>query len=116
MHYSMFIDDERFPSDKSSRHFQWITRSSQESIEIMKKFGCPIFISFDHDLGGDDTSMKVVHWMIDLDLNSSNYGELFIPENFMFDVHSQNPIGAKNIKQTLNSYLRFREENANIRV
>jgi hypothetical protein len=34
----------------------------------------------------------------------------FISQNFRFVIHSQNPIGAKNIEQLLSRYLQFRLE------
>ena len=113
MSYSLFIDDDRFPSDHSVREFH-ISRTSAEAIQTMKSYGCPEFISFDHDLGGDDTSMQVVNWMINQDLDQITFGMSFIPEDFAFTVHSQNPVGAKNIEELLNSYLRFRSENGNV--
>lgn len=113
MSYSLFIDDERYPSDHSVRDFV-IARSSEESIQIIHKNGCPEFISFDHDLGGDDTAMRVVKWLIDIDINGCFLGLPFIPANFSFDVHSQNPVGAKNIKELLNSYLEFRSKDGNL--
>src|SRR5574343_1662990 len=110
MTYSLFIDDERFPPEKSVRDFA-IARTSQEAINMMKEYVCPEFISFDHDLGGDDTAVIVVNWMINKDLDRRSYGidDLFIPNDFQFDVHSQNPVGAKNIRELLNSYLTFRK-------
>lgn len=54
MTYKLFIDDERYPVDPC----QWmVKRSSHEAIFVIKDYGVPSFISFDHDLGGDDTSM-----------------------------------------------------------
>jgi hypothetical protein len=50
MSYKMFIDDERFPVSDD-----WvIVRSSQEAIDTVLAKGFPSYISFDHDLGGDD--------------------------------------------------------------
>lgn len=110
----MFIDDERFPSETSEKDFL-VVRSSNEAIASIVLLGCPSFISFDHDLGGDDTAMIVVYWMIEQDLDAREKGQKFFADNFDFTVHSQNPIGAKNIKETLNSYLRFRNsENGNL--
>lgn len=103
--YNMFLDDERNPVLIKSFD---IVRSSDEAISHMQDKGCPRFISFDHDLGGDDTAMRVVHWMIDHDLELC--GE-WIPFDFSFYVHSQNPIGAENIANTLQRYLDFREAN-----
>jgi len=97
----MYIDDIRTP--KSSK-FNIIVRSSHDAIEFMMKHGCPSYISFDHDLGVYDTSMNIVHFMIKRDLDNNG----FIPEDFTFNVHSANPVGAKNITETLQSYLKFR--------
>lgn len=95
----LFIDDERMPPTDS---YEWeIARSSNEAINFITCFGCPEFISFDHDLGDDDTSMIIIHWLIENDLNMPG----FIPPNFSFFVHSQNPIGKKNIIGLLKSYL-----------
>lgn len=94
----LFIDDERFPPE--GKDFA-IVRSSAEAIEFVKINGCPSFISFDHDLGGDDTSMKFIWWLIDSHLD----GNVAIPENFSFYVHSQNPIGARNITELLNGFI-----------
>ena len=65
--YWLFIDDERPLPDrwKSSA----AARSSDEAIALMDKRGCPRGISFDHDLGGDDTAMRVVNWMIKKDMD-----------------------------------------------
>jgi hypothetical protein len=109
MQFSMFIDDERFPPDAwPSAHPLLLARSSEDSIYLMQRHGCPAFISFDHDLGGEDTAMKVVNWMINQDMDIRHYGLLFIPTDFSFVVHSQNPVGAKNITELLNRYLAFR--------
>ena len=93
----LYIDDIRNPKDDS-----FVARSSAEAIEFLQKFGCPGFISFDHDLGGDDTAMAVVNWMIEKDLDSS--GDWF-NKDFTFNVHSANPVGAANIEGKLDSYL-----------
>jgi len=98
--YRLYIDDIRTPKNA----FDIITRTSKESIRIMENEGCPEFISFDHDLGGEDTSMIVVKWMVEQDLDNPG----FIPDNFKFNVHSANPVGAANIEGYLNAYIRTR--------
>jgi hypothetical protein len=102
----LFLDDERFPAGDE---FWLIARSSMEAINTCKLLGCPSFISFDHDLGGDDTAMVFVHWLINYDLDHPG----FIPDDFSFEVHSQNPIGKANIEGLLNSYLKQRISNSN---
>ena len=94
----LYIDDIRNPKGE----FDAVVRTSEEAINWMTFYGCPEFISFDHDLGGTDTAMTVVKWMIENDLNEN---ELFIPDNFTFFVHSANPVGAANIAGYLDSYL-----------
>ncbi|MDB5781272.1 cyclic-phosphate processing receiver domain-containing protein [Caballeronia mineralivorans] len=99
--YRLFIDDLRDPVLSS-----WtIARASAEAITLLETRGCPCEISFDHDLGGDDTAMAVVKRLIEMDLNA---GGRFIPDDFAFSVHSANPVGRENIAGLLNAYLRHR--------
>jgi len=99
---NLYIDDIRTPKNK----FDIITRSSKETIKLMRNYGCPSFISFDHDLGGEDTSMIIIKWMVEHDMNLREKGKSFIPNDFSFNVHSANPVGAKNIEGYLKSYLK----------
>jgi len=101
--YTMYLDDIREPKND----YTVIARTSQEAIDYLTcPLGCPAFISFDHDLGGDDTAMRVIKFMIERDLDMN--GE-FIPKDFEFNVHSANPVGAANINGYLNCYLNQKE-------
>lgn len=102
----LFIDDLRDSSYVNNNNNLTTVRSSREAIDFVSNFGCPDFISFDHDLGGDDTAMIFVKWLIEKDMD--NNGEI-IPSNFSFNVHSQNPVGKQNIESYINGYLRHRE-------
>lgn len=104
--YKMFIDDERFPVDPS----MVVVRSFDEAVAYAIEHGCPVFISFDHDLGMGKTGYDFANWLIDTDLD--NLG--FMPETFHFDVHSQNPIGARNIREALNGYIAFRNASRHV--
>ena len=96
----LFIDDLRFPVDDS-----WvIVRSSHEALEYIEANGCPDIISFDHDLGGDDTSMVFLHRFLDLDMD----GIINIPTGFTYHIHSANPVGVKNIDGLLSGYLKHK--------
>lgn len=96
--YKLFIDDERDPVTDD-----WIVaRSSAEAIAIMTEHGMPNEIAFDHDLGGDDTSIRILGWMVEGLLHD----ELKIPADFIFSVHSQNPIGAENIRSQMNQIVK----------
>ena len=89
MSYKLFIDDLRFPVTDD-----WvIARQSGDVINIVQQNGFPQEISFDHDLGYDDTSIRFLHRIAEALMD----GKLTIPENFTYHVHSQNLVGAKNI-------------------
>jgi len=98
--YRLFIDDERDPVCPNC----WIVvRSSDHAIKVVASLGLPVEIAFDHDLGGDDTSIKFINWLMDGLLD----GNLILPENFKYSVHSQNPIGANNIKHKMDALINF---------
>ncbi|RKR45958.1 cyclic-phosphate processing receiver domain-containing protein [Paraburkholderia sp. BL17N1] len=105
MGYRLFIDDLRDSVDPT-----WtIARSSAEAIALLLQDGCPEEISFDHDLGGEDTAMAVAKRLIDLDLDAKG---AFIPPTFRFWVHSANPVGAANLQALLDRYLGLRGASA----
>jgi hypothetical protein len=96
----LFLDDERFPPDGPD---WWIVRDMPEAIQYMEAHGCPLFISFDHDLGeGKHTGADLARWMVNRDLDTDGK---FIPSEFTYYVHSQNPVGATNITGWLDGYL-----------
>lgn len=105
MGWKLFLDDERWPKEDGWR----IIRSSFDAIETIKVEGMPQEIAFDHDLGiaynddgeYEDTSMRLIWWIIDQHYD----GNLEIPEGFKYSVHSQNPIGAANIKGLMDGFL-----------
>jgi len=104
----MYLDDIRIPSDPSFI----IVRSFSEAVSFVMKNGVPSFISFDHDLGMKDgelleTGYDFAKWLVENDLN----GVIKIPEDFSFNVHSANPVGAKNIESYINNYIKFKKEN-----
>lgn len=104
MTWKMFIDDERFPVDES----MIIVRSFEEAIEKININGCPICIYFDHDIGeGQFTGYDLAKWLIEKDLDNN---QEFIPEDFTFEIHSQNPVGRENIYGLLNSYLVYKNK------
>lgn len=100
---ALFLDDERFPPQKSNLDFI-IARDVSAAKDIYKSWKIN-FISFDHDLGeNQETGLEFANWLINQDLDNAG----FISDDFTFYVHSQNPIGKKNIEDKLNSYLSFR--------
>ncbi len=70
-------DDARSPNMASFRYppdDTWtIATSSKEAIEIVQREGFPAEMGLDHDLGGDDTVMRFLWWLVD------NYGDTNAP-------------------------------------
>lgn len=106
MSYILFIDDERDPSyvgltDKDNYK---VARTSQAAIDMVKEFGVPNFIHFDHDLGWNegtfDTTMRFLEWLILYDMDKN-----IISETILWAVHSMNPVGAENLDRKMYNYM-----------
>lgn len=98
--WRLFIDDERNPIEQN-----WIiARSSEEAIEYVKLVGTfPKEIAFDHDLGGDDTSMKFINWMTEMLIEDNKYK---FHSDFNYTIHSQNPVGKMNIEGLMENLIK----------
>ena len=80
----------------------WIVvRSSVEAIQVVSELGFPSFISFDHDLGGEDTSMVFLRRLV----NEVWDGKESPPN---YQIHSANPVGAENILAFMESWKKSR--------
>jgi hypothetical protein len=101
----IFLDDEREPVNS----LDWyVVRSYSEFIDcVLTNHEEPLeYISFDHDLGCDSLSgYDCVKWLCDLDM--ARRGTVLGPE-FKWYVHSQNPVGTKNINEYLSGYLEYK--------
>lgn len=95
--YQLFIDDERWPSQPN----QFMVRSSREAQLAVQYYGVPQSIAFDHDLGGDDTAIIFINWFE----NQVVDGNLILPPDFSYTVHSANPIGADNIRSRMDQLI-----------
>lgn len=95
--YRLFIDDERYPK---SPHWL-IARTSYDAIRFTREFGLPTEIAFDHDLGGRDTAIIYINWLEDFLLDN----EIEFPLGFTYSIHSQNPIGAANMKSKMDQLI-----------
>ena len=91
--YKLFIDDVRDAPD----NLWTVCRSSHQAIEHIKVYGMPAFISFDHDLGGEDTTMLFLRRLV----NELWDGKETQPE---YRIHSANPVGSENIKSFMESW------------
>ena len=94
MTWNLYIDDIRFPpADR-----EWIVcRSSQEALDRVAEMGMPQFISFDHDLGEEDTTMVFLCRMV-----NEVWDGVSVPPDYQ--IHSANPVGAENIRSFMDSW------------
>lgn len=126
MKYKLYLDDLRYPD----LHEDWrIARNYHDAVWMVKNYGLPYHISFDHDLAD-------VHYMLD-----SEYGPLdefmdgqtrvtgpkeftgydfakwfcqWVMDNdislghFTWAVHSANPVGAANITHYMTNFMKDR--------
>ncbi|HUH26208.1 MAG TPA: cyclic-phosphate processing receiver domain-containing protein [Flavobacterium sp.] len=74
-------------------------RSYAEFVFYIQQNGLPDFISFDHDLGLEESGFDCAKWLVNYCLETN----LRLPE---FEVHSQNPVGKQNIESLLNNFKR----------
>ncbi len=100
----LYLDDIRVPH--TSR--DWIiARSCDEAKAHCLEHGVPSLISFDHDLGDQVPSgFDFAKWLVE---NDMDHHGAFLPEDFSFNVHSANVVGAENITGLLARYLEFRK-------
>ena len=104
MRWSLFLDDERFPADENS---DWIIiRTGEEAMMRIQELGFPHRMSLDHDLGegimtGYDFIRAFSNFVMD---GNVTYGDVNFKEIDVY-VHSQNPIGAENIRKYWESFI-----------
>lgn len=98
-----FLDDEREPPAQLDRHWS-IFRTGESMIAHIARFGLPDGISFDHDLGeGIMSGHDVIKELVEMALD----GNLPYTTELQYDVHSQNPVGAKNIHAAMNDLMKI---------
>ncbi len=99
--YILFLDDHRDPPDKL-KNVSIIARSYDDAVSVLKWCGVPMIISFDHDLGEGKTGYDFAKYFCDQVLD----GKINLDLNeFDFTVHSENPVGAKNIEAYMDNFI-----------
>ena len=94
----LFIDDVRVPDENTV-----LARSVPEALHLIRDNGFPSRISFDHDLGDNtETGYDFLNLIIEKVLDK----EWQIPNDFSFEVHSDNPVGSENIRLKFNNFLK----------
>jgi hypothetical protein len=118
MKWILFLDDIRFPVDASlafsKDELVIIARSMDDAVWYIRRHGIPYQIHFDHDLAdehyivgdGEKTGYTFAKWLCDYIMDNN----LQLPTGFGFFVHSQNPVGAENIRCYMNNFLKQMEK------
>lgn len=111
MSTKLFLDDLRTPDmvyePPEASEFQ-VVRSYNAFVVFIHKNGLPDFISFDNDLGLDETGevapdgYAAAKWLV--------YESGLDLRNLKFKVHSANPVAAEQIRGLLGNYIRFLKE------
>jgi len=98
MPWKLWLDDQWDEPEMPFRHpTEDFTpaRSSAEAIQLVEEKGIPTFISFDHDLGGEDKAIAFINWLTEM-----HYDEV-VPD---YQIHSANPPGRDNIRAKMESW------------
>lgn len=104
----LFLDDIRTVDmiyDKSITSEFDVVRNYNDFVSYIQKNGLPDFISFDNDLGVDETGevaldgYAAAKWLV--------YESGIDLRNLNFKVHSANPVAAVQIEGLLTNYIRF---------
>ena len=101
--WTLYLDDERTPPPALAYSLPdsdrlVVCRSSQEAADVCLANGMPTYMSLDHDLGGDDTTMVFLKRIVNEVWNGE---ESSIPA---YIVHSANPVGKLNIIAYMESW------------
>ncbi|TGN24345.1 cyclic-phosphate processing receiver domain-containing protein [Empedobacter tilapiae] len=88
----LYVDDLRPTPNGYLRVYYY-----KEFVKYILNNGIPDFISFDHDLGIEETGYDCAKFLVEYCLDY----HLTIPN---FTVHSQNPVGKENIEKLLYNF------------
>lgn len=93
----IWVDDERRPPPETGKDTWLWAQSSSSAIWLLKMFrqggGVVSVMSLDHDLGGDDTTRRIVIWMCE-----HEYWPLEVR------VHTANPVGREWLEGMVDRY------------
>lgn len=106
MKYTLFLDDERLPSSNliATTENLAVCRNYEDAVDTVLQLGLPEHICFDHDLGeGSLTGHDFAKWLVLYAFRSEPYPII------NYSIHSQNPVGAENIKGVIDNYHKYKD-------
>jgi hypothetical protein len=75
-----------------------VARSYQDAVDTIRLWGLPEYIGFDHDLGEEKTGYDFAKWLVDYHIQNH------LQWKIDYWVHSQNPVGKKNIEDLIEGF------------
>lgn len=93
MSYTLFLDDLREPGTEFDNSIVSIARTVESAVRSVVLLGVPETISLDHDLGGGETAMDFMWFLIEGHLDQ----KFDLNKIKSIIIHSANPVGAKNL-------------------
>ena len=112
MKYKLYLDDIRYPdTDPDWR----IARSYHDAIWYCQAYGLPYHIAFDHDLAYEHYIMDMTEHGCPREFTGLDFAKWFcewVMDNnidltgFTWSVHSANPVGAENIRNYMENFIR----------
>lgn len=108
MTWNLFLDDDPMRDPIDGKREWVVARNLEEVKALVEEIGMPSYISFDHDLGDHtEDGYDVAKWLVATDMLAGEAKHNF-PDNFDYYVHSQNPVGAMNIRCYIDNYMKHR--------
>lgn len=102
----LFVDDERQPADAGWHSGDIVVaRSSNEALTLVERSGLPDAISFDHDLGGEDTAFKFM-WAL---INGHMDKKWDLSTLQFIQIHTANSIGREKLTKLWENFCRTQE-------
>ena len=98
--WKLWLDDQLDDITCPNRHTPidfYGAKSTQEAWLLVSEYGVPEYMDLDHDLGNDDNAMRFLRMLSNVFPNGP------IPD---YSVHSENPVGKKNIESFMDSWKR----------
>ena len=92
------INDNYPPYSINNCNVVWV-KSYKEFVEWIEVNGLPKIITFDHDLGTEETGYDAVKWLANYCIEHRK----MIPE---CHIHSSNPVGRANIQSIIDSFIK----------
>lgn len=92
---NLYLDDLRPTPEGFERVYSY-----DEFVNFINTHGLPDFISFDHDLGVEETGFDCAKFLVNYCIDHN----LKLPD---YQVHSQNPVGKENIEKLFEHFRTF---------